>query len=370
LISAFSFPTAILFGPGSSAALPAKLRELGVERPLVVTDRGLAEAAPIKAIAELLQSQFHLFSGVTGNPTETDVEAAAEAYVAMKCDGVIAVGGGSALDVGKVLRLRIKRPDKRLGEFEPDVGWGPLPRFIAIPTTAGTGSEVGRSGVIVLNGRKQVIFHPALLADLVILEPEFTIGLPPTLTAATGADALTHCIESATSREFHPMCDAIALEGIRFIHRSLRAAVTNGNDIDARGRMLLAATMGGVAFQKDLGAVHSLAHPLSTICGMHHGTANALCLAAVMNFNSRGRPGLYRRVGEAMGLYSPVDSVVIETIQKLLREIGLPPGLGARGVKLSQLETLTAQAWEDGCHRTNPVPVRREDLYRLYESAM
>jgi len=370
LTSAFSFPTAILFGPGSSSALPGKLRELCVGRPLVVTDPGLAESAPIKAIAGLLQSEAHVFSGVTANPTEADVEAAAEAYVAMNCDGVIAVGGGSALDVGKVLRLRIKRPEKRLAEFQPDFGWAPLPRFIAIPTTAGTGSEVGRSGVIILNGRKRVIFHPALLADLVILDPELTVGLPATLTAATGADALTHCIESATSPVFHPMCDAIALEGIRFIHQSLRIAVANGSELEARGHMLLAATMGGIAFQKDLGAVHSLAHPLSTICGMHHGTANAMCLPAVMAFNAERKPGLFQRVGEAMGLNDPTDDSVIQTIQTLLREIGLAPGLAARGVKALQLERLADQAWEDDCHRTNAVPVTRDDLYHLYELAM
>src|SRR5207249_2808034 len=176
-----------------------------------------------------------------------------------------------------------------------------LAPFVAIPTTAGTGSEVGRSSVITLDGttRKAVLFHPDLLAKLAILDPELTRGLPPRLTAATGTDALTHCIESYTCPAFHPMCDGIALEGIRLIVEALPRAFHNGNDVEARGKMLVAAAMGAVAFQKDLGATHSLAHPLSSLCGMHHGTANAVCLPAVMEFNAQRKPGLYRRVGVA-----------------------------------------------------------------------
>jgi alcohol dehydrogenase class IV len=183
-------------------------------------------------------------------------------------------------------------------EFEGD--WSGLAPCVAIPTTAGTGSEVGRSSVIIKDGRKQVIFHPSLLATLVILDPELTRGLPPKLTAATGADALIHCIESFTSPVFHPFCDGIALEGIHLIGESLARAVRNGDDIDARGKMLVAAAMGAVAFQKDLGAIHSLAHPLSTFCGLHHGTANALCAPFVMEFNAAHKSGIYRRVGIAL----------------------------------------------------------------------
>jgi alcohol dehydrogenase class IV len=201
--------------------------------------------------------------------------------------------------------------------------WSGLAPFIAIPTTAGTGSEVGRSSVITMDGRKRVLFHPALLAAFVILDPELTADLPARLTAATGADALTHCIESYTSTVFHPLCDGIALEGLHLIAHALPRAVKNGNDLEARGQMLIAAMMGGIAFQKDLGVVHSLSHPLSTMCGLHHGTANALTLPASMEFNAARRPGLYRRVGVALGLNDPDDRATIAFVRSFLEGIGL-----------------------------------------------
>jgi alcohol dehydrogenase class IV len=245
-----------------------------------------------------------------------------------------------------------------------------LAPFIAIPTTAGTGSEVGRSSVITIGGQKQVIFHPSLLAKLVILDPELTVDLPPKLTAATGADALTHCIESFTSPEFHPLCEGIALEGIRLIARSLSDAVKKPSDLEARGNMLIAATMGGIAFQKDLGAAHSLAHPLSAICGLHHGLANALVLPLVMKFNAVRKSGLYLRVGEAMGLPHASDETTIAAVEQLLRDIGIAPGLRQHGVRDDQLDALADQAFADSCHKTNAVPVTREDLRRLYEQAI
>jgi 4-hydroxybutyrate dehydrogenase len=369
VISTFSFPTTIVFGTGAISELPARLAQLGAKRPLLVTDSGLAEAEPFKAVARLLGNACEIFSKVTANPAEADVEAAVAAYIAGKCDSVVAVGGGSALDVGKAIRLRIRRPEKRLSEFEYEFSWKPLAPFVAIPTTAGTGSEVGRSSVIIFNGKKNVLFHPSLLADLVILDPKLTVGLPPGLTAATGADALTHCIEAATSPVFHPLCDAIALEGIRIISVNLPRAVKNGSDLEARGQMLMAAMMGGIAFQKDLGATHSLAHPLSSIAGLHHGTANALCLPTVMKFNAQRKPSVYQRIGEAMKVAGG-DVEVIQAIESLLRDIGLTPGLRARGVQESQLNELTDQAFQDGCHQTNPVPVTREDLYKMYQQAM
>ncbi|HAB15533.1 MAG TPA: alcohol dehydrogenase, partial [Verrucomicrobiales bacterium] len=202
--------------------------------------------------------------------------------------------------------------------------------------------------------------------------PKLTIGLPPKLTAATGADALTHCIESFTCPQFHPMCDGIALEGIRLIIEALPRAYAKGDDLEARGHMLVAAAMGAVAFQKDLGAVHSLAHPLSTICGLHHGLANALCLVAVMNFNARRKPGLYRRVGLACGLDvvkvtdGEADCQTVGFITRFLADLGLNTKLREHGVKAEHLDALVAQAWEDPCHRTNAVPVTAEDLRALY----
>ncbi|MDQ3621362.1 MAG: iron-containing alcohol dehydrogenase, partial [Verrucomicrobiota bacterium] len=228
----------------------------------------------------------------------------------------------------------------------------------------------GRSAVIIMEDRKRVIFHPALLAALVLLDPELTRELPPKLTAATGADALTHCIESLTSPVFHPLCDAVALEGMHLISRSLARAVKDGEDLEARGLMQIAAAMGGIAFQKDLGATHSLAHPLSSLCGLHHGLANALCLPFVMAFNAQRQPGLYRRAGIALGLANPSDAGTIAAVRSLFEAIGLPPGLRAHGVEESRIDALTAQAVEDGCHATNPVPVSREDLRNLYLAAL
>ena len=295
MVSNFSFPTKIKFGAGVLRELPAELAALGMRRPLIVTDPGLIPTDAFKSLEKISGGKWAVFSGVHPNPTIEDVEAATAAYIENKCDSVIAFGGGSALDVGKVIRICLKYPGRPLLPFDFNADWSGLAPCVTIPTTAGTGSEAGRSSVIIKDGRKCVVFHPSLLASLVILDPELTRGLPPKLTAATGADALIHCIESFTSPEFHPMCDGIALEGIHLINQSLARAVKDGGDIDARGKMQVAAMMGAVAFQKDLGAIHSLAHPLSTFCGLHHGTANALCTAFVMRFNAERVPGISNR---------------------------------------------------------------------------
>src|SRR4026207_781142 len=308
-VANFSFPTATLFGPGTISELPARLTQMGSRRPLVVTDGGLLQTRAFEILRNTLGpsqlgKSWELFHGVHTNPIEQDVIDAAKAFRETKCDSVIAFGGGSALDVGKACRLLAKRPDTKLSKLNFNDDGSGLARCICVPTTAGTGGEVGRSSVITLAGtqRRSVIFLPRLLAKLVILDPEVTLDLPPHLTAATGCDALTHCIESFTSPVFQPFCDGIALEGVYLITRNLPRAYKNGRDVEARGKVLVAAAMGGVAFQKDLGATHSLAHPLSAMCGMHHGTANAICLPHVMQFNARHKPGLYRRIGLACGL--------------------------------------------------------------------
>lgn len=379
-LTTFAFPTPILFGPGAIRELPAHLARLGIRRPLVVTDPGLVETDAFHALTAVLgpagcNQQWFLFGQVHPNPVEDDVRLAARLMRESGCDGVIAFGGGSALDAGKAARLLALRPGFPLARFyEEPADWSGLAPLVAIPTTAGTGSEVGRSAVITLEAtrRKAVLFHPALLARLVILDPELTLGLPPHLTAATGADALTHCIESFTCPVFHPMCDGIALEGLRLIVDALPRAFRDGRDLDARGRMLVAAAMGGVAFQKDLGVVHSLAHPLSTLAGLHHGLANALCLVAGMKFCAARQPGLYRRVGLACGLdvlrcsEAEADTLTIEFVRGFLADLGLSGRLRDRGVRPDQLDALTEQACEDPCHRTNAVPVRRADLRALY----
>lgn len=382
-LTTFSFPTRTLFGAGALKELPAGLAGLGMRRPLVVTDAGLLNTDAFRALTNVLGGakqgkDWFVYSGVHPNPIENDVREAATAFRDHGCDGVIAIGGGSPLDAGKAARLLIKRPGFDLAKFYDQPDWLGLAPFIAIPTTAGTGSEVGRSSVITLDGtkRKAVLFHPELMAKLVILDPALTTGLPPKLTAATGADALTHCIESFTCPAFHPMCDGIALEGIHLIVEALPRAYQNGQDIEARGKMLVAAAVGAVAFQKDLGVVHSMAHPLSTLCGMHHGLANALCLVAGMKFCGARKPGLYRRIGVACGLDvmqvsdGEADQRTIAFIADFLAGLGLNTRLRHHGVKPDQIDALVAQAFEDPCHKTNAVPVAMEDLRRLYEEVL
>ena len=375
----FSFPTTTVFGAGALAELPGRLQKLRIQRPLVVTDAGVLATDAFQKLAEVLgksvqNKAWFVYSGVHPNPIEADVREAAAEFQKHACDGVIAIGGGSPLDAGKAARLLVKRPDLKFERFYDESDWSGLAPFVAIPTTAGTGSEVGRSSVITLDStqRKAVLFNAELLARLVILDPELTVGLPPKLTAATGADALTHCIESYTCPAFHPMCDGIALEGIRLIADALPRAYRNGQDIDARGLMLVAAAMGAVAFQKDLGVVHSMAHPLSTICHLHHGLANALCLVAGMKFCASRKPGLYRRVGIACGLDlvkapdSEADQATIRFIAEFLAGLGLNTKLREHGVASGHLDALVAQAVEDPCHKTNAVPVTREDFRNLY----
>lgn len=377
--STFSFPTTSQFGPGVISELPDHLVKLGVHRPLVVTDPGLVQTDAFRLLEKVLGAdgmgdRWHLYSGVHPNPIEADVRDSAELFCKEQCDGVIAIGGGSALDAGKAARLLAKRPGFDLARFYDEPDWSGLAPLIAIPTTAGTGSEMGRSSVIILESTnsKAVIGHPELMAKLVLLDPELTVGLPPKLTAATGVDALTHCIESFTCPVFHPMCDGIALEGIHLIMDALPRAYRDGKDIDARGNMLVAAGMGAIAFQKDLGVVHSLAHPLSTICGMHHGLANALCLVASMKLCASRKPGLYRRVGIACGLElisdsdAEADRRTIEFVEAFLTSLDLNQRLSEHGVKDTHLDALVEQAFADPCHPTNAVPVTAEDLRQLY----
>ena len=378
-LTTYSFPTPTVFGVGAVGELVSRLPRLGLRRPLVVTDAGLVTTDAFAQLAKVMGEAgegkaWFVYSGVHPNPVEDDVREAADAYRHHNCDGVIAIGGGSPLDVGKATRLLVKKPGLDFARFYEETDWSGLVPFVAIPTTAGTGSEVGRSSVVTLKSthRKAVLFHPELLAKLVILDPQLTVGLPPHLTAATGADALTHCIESFTCPVFHPMCDGIALEGIRLIVEALPRAYREGTDLDARGRMLAAAAMGAVAFQKDLGLVHSLAHPLSTICGMHHGLANALCLPAGMKFCASRKPGIYRRVGIACGIdvmrgsEPEADQLTIRFITDFLARLGLNSRLRDHGVKPEHIDALVSQAVDDPCHKTNVVPVQAQDFVDLY----
>lgn len=383
-IENFSFPTRIVFGRGAVRQLPVCLEEIGVRRPMVVTDPGLRAAPPFKSVEAALQArgvQYEVFDGVHPNPVEEDVVQASTNYRAAGCDGVIGVGGGSAIDVAKATVI-MARHEGSLADFEAQAGGmerltGPYDPIIAIPTTAGTGSEVGRSSVITSHKlkRKIIIFSPWLMPKRAILDPELTVSLPPFLTAATGMDAFTHCLESLTCPVYHPLCDAIAIHGLELVVRYLERATRDGGDIEARGNMLVAASMGAIAFQKDLGATHSLAHPLSTEFGLHHGLANALCLPAVMKFNLDVAAPHYARLarmydgGKSGDTDAQLAPNAVEKVEGMIDRLGIKRGLRNHGVPQESLKGLAESAFADSCHKTNVRPCTREDLLKLYEES-
>ena len=383
-ITTFSFPTKILFGCGAVRRLPACLEETGIHKPLIVTDPGVRATSVFAAVASALAESglpFEVFCGVHGNPIEDDVLESAGLYCSAGCDGAIGLGGGSALDVSKAVVV-MARHEGALTELEWQAGGmarmtGPYDSIIAIPTTSGTGSEVGRSSVITSHklGRKIIIFSPWLMPKRAILDPELTVGLPPFLTAATGMDAFTHCLESLTCPVFHPLCDAIAIHGLELVIRHLERATRNGRDIEARGNMQVAATMGAIAFQKDLGATHSLAHPLSTEFGLNHGLANALCLPAVMRFNLEPAAGHYARLAGLFGVdthqmpESEAAAMSVAEVEAMIGRIGITRGLRNHQVPRESLGPLSAKAFEDSCHKTNIRPCTENDLLRLYEES-
>jgi alcohol dehydrogenase class IV len=374
-ISGFSFPTAIRFGPGARREVAAHLREQGVQRPLLVTDEALAALPVLRDFTQLLTGlDVAVFSGVAGNPTAGQVAAAGQAYRAHRADGVIGFGGGAALDVAKVTGLAAThegsiveyawdQPQPRAIERE-------LPYFVALPTTAGTGSEVGRSAVISEDAThlKRVIFSPKLLARTVFADPELTVGLPPNVTAATGMDALTHNIESYLSPAYHPLCDGIALEGARLAARSLQQAVAHADDIAARSDMMMASMMGAIAFQKDLGAVHSCAHALGAVCHMHHGLANALMIDTVLEWNQEAVPEKFEELAHVCQVSGGGEQFV-PWLRALKARIGIRGKLSAHGVKREQIPRLVAIALDDVCHRTNPRPCTAADFESFFEEA-
>ncbi len=383
-ITTFNFPTRIVFGRGAVRQLPSCLAETGIRKPMIVTDPGL-RATPVLAtvIAVLTEAGIphEVFAEVHGNPIEDDVIQSAAQYRAAGCDGAIGLGGGSALDVSKAM-VAMARHDGDITELDAFNGGvqritGPLDPIIAIPTTSGTGSEVGRSAVVTVRklGRKIFIFHPQLLPQRAILDPELTVGLPGALTAATGMDAFTHCLESYTCPVFHPICDAIAIHGLELVIRYLERATRNGQDIEARGNMQVAATMGAIAFQKDLGAAHSLAHPLSTEFGLNHGLANALVLPAVMRFNIEPAQSHYARLAGLFGVETAKLSraeaaarAVVE-VEALIDRLGLQRGLRNHKVTRESLPMLARKAFDDPCHQTNIRSSTADDLLKMYEAS-
>ena len=384
-ISIFAFPTRIVFGPGALRELGGETGRLGMKRPLLVTDRGVVGsglADRISAAAKRAGLSLTLFDGISPNPVEQNVFDGLEKYRAGKCDGIIALGGGSALDTGKAVRLRVTH-GLPLEEYDDLVNGGEkigpdLPPMVALPTTAGTGSEVGRSAVIILKAtdRKTVIFSPYLIPSVAITDPELTLGMPPGLTAGTGLDALTHNVEAYLSLGYHPMCDAIALHGTRLAVRNLAAAVRDGKNLVARTEMMMAAMMGAVAFQKGLGAVHSLAHPLSSIANLHHGTANGILLPPVLEFNRLTSEERLRDIAVAMELdvagksASEAADEAIERVRRLLKEVGIPDRLSAFGITREMIPALAKKAMEDGCRLLNPRPCSEADMVALYERSL
>jgi len=372
----FSFPTAIHFGPGARHFVAGHLEAQGVKRPLVVTDQGLS-VLPIlhDFAAELDGLDVKVYAGVAGNPVRKQVDEGVAAYKAHRADGVVGFGGGAALDVAKAVAL--------MAVHEGDVlqyAWDhprvlpvtrPLPYFVALPTTSGTGSEVGRSAVISDDAThvKKVIFHPALLAKAVFADPELTLELPAAVTAATGMDALTHNIESYLSPEYHPLCDGIALEGSRIAARSLETAVKMPRDIAARSDMMMASMMGAIAFQKDLGAVHSCAHALGTVVDMHHGLANGIMIDHVMRFNRSAAEEKMADLAWACGAGSTAEDLV-EWLAALKARIGIPGRLAERGVTAGHVARLVAVAFADTCHKTNPRPCAPADFERIFTAAL
>jgi len=381
----WSFPTTIVFGAGALSTLADHVKRVAAgasqgappnPRVLLVCDAGVVKAGILDRVKRELDKAgipSATFDQVDPNPVEKNVFDGVEAYNAFVANMIVSVGGGSPLDTGKLIGLKATH-ERPLVDFDDAVDGGQfvgptVPPMITIPTTAGTGSEVGRSGVVTLaaTGRKTVIFSPHLLAKVAILDPELTRTLPKSVTAATGFDALTHCLESYCALGDHPMADAIALGGLELCARYLARAVETGDDLEARGGMMKAAMMGAVAFQKGLGACHSLAHPLSSEKGLHHGLANALCLPAVVELNQATIPEKMERIRVIL---DPGSKTVASSLRALRARLGLPAGLGAQGVTQADIPKLADKAFEDACHRSNPRPTSRDDLAALYAASL
>jgi len=372
----WNYPTTIWAGPGRISELAKACAMTGIKRPLLVTDEGLAGAAMIQSALEAL-GHAALFGAVRGNPASSHVEAGLAAYRAGDHDGVVAFGGGSAIDAGKVVAF-MSGQSRPLWDFE-DVGdwWtranpAGIAPVIAVPTTAGTGSEVGRAGVILNEDthQKKIIFHPQMMPRIVISDPELTVGLPPAVTAATGLDAFVHCFEAFCAPGFHPLADGIALEGMRLINRFLPRAYADGKDIEARAQMLAAASMGATAFQKGLGAVHAIAHPVGSWFNTHHGLTNAVILPYVMTFNRRAIEDKAAIIARALDVPGRGFDGFLARVMQLRRELGIPHALADIGVSADQAALIGREAALDPSAGGNPLPVDAAQLERIFRAAV
>jgi alcohol dehydrogenase class IV len=375
-ITRFSFPTTIHFGPGARGLVADHLRENGVRRPLIVTDRALAKLPVLAEFRSRLDGlDVGVFDGVFGNPTASQVMAGKAAYLAHRADGVVGFGGGAALDVAKAVALMAVHDGDVIDYVwdQPDAKpmTNALPHFVALPTTSGTGSEVGRSAVVSEDDThvKRALFGAALLAKAVFADPELTLGLPPAVTAATGMDALTHNIESYLSPSYHPLCDGIALEGLRIGARALPRAVESPSDLQARADMMMCSMMGAIAFQKDLGAVHAAAHALGAVADLHHGLANALMIDTVLAWNREAVPAKFDELAHAAGVDGG-GAAFVPWLKALKERIGIRGGLAAHGVTEAHVAKMVPLAAKDFAGATNPRPARAADYERFYRQAM
>jgi alcohol dehydrogenase class IV len=374
-VSTITYLTQIEFGSGALARLPDGLAALRITRPLIVSDRGLAAAGLVERTAALCPGGAPVFLGVETNPTETAVLLALEMYRREGCDGLVALGGGSPIDLAKAVAL-LATHDGPLGRYAAIRGGLALitpavAPVISIPTTAGTGSEVGRASLITLaDGTKLGIISAHLIPKLAICDPDLTLGLPPALTAATGLDALSHCIETFLSPRFNPPAEAIALDGAARIWRNLERAVTKGDDLAARTELMMGALQGGLTFQKGLGAVHALSHALGGLPSpvLHHGTLNAILMPPVLRFNTPAAGDKIRRMGEAIGL--PAGADLADELDALNRRLRIPAGLRTLGVPESALAEIVDKALADHSHATNPRPASAGDYAALLREVM
>lgn len=378
----FNYPTQILFGEGALNAFAERIKQ-SAKNILIVTDKTLVKAGIVEQVIQALKKvniNTIIFDETHPNPLEEDVERGLKFYTKSECDALIGLGGGSPMDTAKVIRLLTTNPGP-LAQYDDAIGGDQLvknamPALYAIPTTSGTGSEVGRSGVIILRatGKKTIFFHPKLMPDIAVLEPMLTSGLPPSITVATGIDAFTHCLEAYFVNTFNPLADGIAQEGIRLILKYLPRAYQNGMDLESRGAMQMAAVMGATAFQKGLGMTHSLAHPLSAHYNTHHGLANALLLPDALKFiesQPLGEAAKEKmiRIQNLFAESKRLKSSLSESTRSFIKDLGVTLGLRHHQIPADDLATLSADAFIDTCHVTNIIPVSEDNLLEVYKAA-
>ncbi|MGE0623467.1 MAG: iron-containing alcohol dehydrogenase [Pseudomonadales bacterium] len=375
----WNYPTAIRFGAGRITEIAEACRTLGMSRPLLVTDSGLAAAPITQRTHELLRSAglaVQTFSDVRPNPIAANLGAGLAAYRKGGHDGVVAFGGGSGLDMGKLIAFMVGQ-SRQVWDFEDVDDWwtradaARIAPIVAVPTTAGTGSEVGRAGVLTdtTTHTKKVIFHPRMMPGVVICDPELTVGLPRHITAGTGMDALAHCLEAYCAPTYHPLAEGIAVEGMRLVFRNLRRVVVQPADLDARGHMMSAALMGATAFQKGLGAIHALSHPVGALYDTHHGMTNAVFMPYVLTFN---RPAIEEKI-QRLAAWLDIDGGFdgfLAAVVELRRDVGVPPTLAGLGVNGERRDTIAAMAVVDPTASGNPRTLTADGAREIFEAAL